>query len=814
MTSIGSLAMRRLRYNRGRSVLTIVAIALTACLLTALAVGALGLIDFQKRQAIADGNHHATLYATQEQLEILSRHALVEAVSVDETVASVVYEKMNARLKCARELRPGVDGYTLAAGRFPQAAGEIAGPPVFFERIGEKAEIGASVQVRFRAREKGEILSEEFTIVGLLVQPDMSGLDVSDTRLAYTALVSEELAAAYPADAGERLFVRLRVAGEGELDFDAMCQRVLDVAEDAGIDADGVSTNLAYLLFMTDPAAEMRMAVLMAGALISLFSGLVVYSIYYVSIISGIQELGKLCALGATRRQMRGLVLREGLILTLAGLPAGLLLGHLAAYGFMRFITGDAAQSVMRTQVAVTGIPFSPPTILLVSAVIVFTVAVSLRGPMRMAARISPVEAMRYQEDGVHSRAARRGYSTISLPRLTMANLGRNRRRTLVTMMTMGLSCVLFITVACLMSSVNPRDYARRTLPMGDFLLWADYSTDDETYPENNLDSLQKQDLFGDAFTAEIAAIPGIERTKPLDILLAHIDHPAYRDGGQRYSIGSFDRQALAAMETELEEGELDYDKMVREGGVIYPWGKENMSLDGLSIGDTLHLTMYDGDRAVPFEATLAACTIVRGESLYLPQDVMDRIATEVSPAAGLYIWADAARYDGIKTELQRIVDGGRHLRMYALDEEMAIAQDALRMLRFPVYGILILVGVISFMNLINTMIVSIVARRRELGILQAIGLSDRQLVRMLLLEGLFFSAGALVLALTLGSIGGYGVFLWGRSGGLLSVREFHYPVLEAALMAGAIVLGQALLSVRISKFIHRESLIERIRQE
>ena len=79
-------------------------------------------------------------------------------------------------------------------------------------------------------------------------------------------------------------------------------------------------------------------------------------------------------------------------------------------------------------------------------------------------------------------------------------------------------------------------------------------------------------------------------------------------------------------------------------------------------------------------------------------------------------------------------------------------------------YAFLIILGAIGIMNLINTMINSIYTRRRELGMIQAIGMSEKQLVHMMQLEGLFYTAGTLLVSLGLGSLAGYGVFLYAKA--------------------------------------------------
>lgn len=111
-------------------------------------------------------------------------------------------------------------------------------------------------------------------------------------------------------------------------------------------------------------------------------------------------------------------------------------------------------------------------------------------------------------------------------------------------------------------------------------------------------------------------------------------------------------------------------------------------------------------------------------------------------------------------------------------------------------------------------MITSIVTRKKELGILQALGLSDRQLVRMLSGEGLVFTAGTLLISLTLGNFFGWLFYRWAKQEHFMSISRYHYPLWESVGLALVLLIGQLLITLLISKKMKKKSLIERIRNQ
>ena len=106
---ITSLAGKRIRYNKSRTLLTVIAITLTTMLLMALGTSAVGLLDFNKQQAAATTNAHATVKGlTHQQVEKLSNHADVESLKTNEIFATIDYDRVNGYLTYTDEIKDGI----------------------------------------------------------------------------------------------------------------------------------------------------------------------------------------------------------------------------------------------------------------------------------------------------------------------------------------------------------------------------------------------------------------------------------------------------------------------------------------------------------------------------------------------------------------------------------------------------------------------------------------------------------------------------------------------------------------------------------
>lgn len=802
MNTIFKLAISRIKYNKSQSILTVIAIFLTTCLLMSIGTTAIGLIDGQQKIISQQtGNHHASFNVDKSQLEILKNHIDIEALATREKFAPVVKDKMKANLVVLENQIEGIRNVELEEGKLPESEFEITGPPSFFTRIGYEPKIGNKVDISFRVKGDGEIITEQFTIVGILKQVDMSKVDIADTRIVYSAFVSKQMADNYLKDDEREFSALIRINGEESLNYDQIESAIIDIGNNIGVSEKYVNLNDMYLIWMTDPGSETLKITISISALVILFSVLVIYSIYYVSIITNIQEIGKLQALGISKKQLRKLLLYEGLILSAISIPFGLIVGYFIIYIRLPIIMNYGSIKIDM---------FSLPIILGVVLAVLVAVVISLFKPIHMATKISPVEAIRYQESS-GNKVLREGREMVTLSSLSYANLSRNRKRTLITILSMGLSCVLFMAIAGVLNSMDILDYARGHLPKGDFQLNLEYKLNDTTYPENNLNSLQLKNYLGQDMISRILAISGVTNVETEKEIMVHTNFSIYKGKNTIFRICG--REDIENMTKDLKRGNLDYDEMVQQNGISfcsdYFFEEYNMS-----IGDIIPITLYDGLKEINLETKLMASTSMADSDFVIPQDLIDNLIKDTNLTTSLIIYADKDNYDLVKSELQTIVDENAYFSLVSLDEELSAAKALINMTKYPVYSLLLIIGVISFMNLINTMITSVVIRKRELGILQAIGMSDKQLIKMLSKEGTVFTIGTLLCALTFGNLLGYLAFKWAKINHFMQVTDYHYPIVETIVLIVVIVVGQLLINLFINKRIHKESLIDRIRQQ
>lgn len=801
MKTVYHLAFSRLKYNKGRSFLTIIAITLMTTLLMTIGSSAFTFIRYQQMETEQNaGNYHANLKGvTAEQIFKLENHTDIESVLTRESIASIEIPKLNAFLNYEVLRKGSIDQTELKEGNMPVETNEIAGPPALFKRLGVLPQIGQVLQLPLRIQ-GGTIQNFEFVISGILEQKDISNFNVNETRLVYGAYISEKFVEQNVASEKRVYNAYIRITNEKQYSKDEIEVMCTEIAENIGLSKADIAFNDQYLTYMTNPSTEAQKIMIGLGLLVIILGGMVIYSIYYVSVISNIQEMGKLKALGATRKQIRRLLLTESMTLSILGIPFGILLGYLTTAAMFTLIIFTDESGIDTF--------WYFPVIFVVIASVLLTILISIRKPMKMASTISPVEAMRYQEPQ-GKKKKKKSFKTLSVSKLSYANLQRNKRRTTVTLLALGFSGILFMVTANIANNVTAENYARMIMPKGDFEICLSYALNDQEYPENNLNLLQQQNLLGNDIQNQIMSIDGVTHIEEKHTVLAEPENVILEE--QRIEVGGITENDLDSLKGSLKRGSLNYEELLHSNGLIFTWDILFEEY-GFHIGDTIKLTLYDGDRKIPFTGTLLASTNSSETTFLIADEILESLITDADSTTALYITVRPESFDNTKAQLDTMQQNNSRFLFKAYDEEMGVAEHLIRTIQFTIYSLLAVIGIIGYISLVNTMITSILVRKKELGILQAIGLSDKQLRQMIHREGMFFTLGTLLLALVFGNGLGYLLVRFIMNTKILMINKYEYPVIPTVLLIIAISLGQAAITFFTNRYIHKQSLVERMR--
>lgn len=517
-----------------------------------------------------------------------------------------------------------------------------------------------------------------------------------------------------------------------------------------------------------------------------------------------VQEYGKIRALGATKKQMKKLVFREGMMLAVPCIPAGLIVG--TAVSVILINTWLSQNVVFGSEDAIRVNMISIPLLVLCAAAAVLAVWIALRHPMKMISRISPVEAVRFQGESRKNQGMRKGKKQVSILQLTKANMSMNRKRTIVTIFSMGLSCVLFVVIANFTGNVSTVYDARKTVPYGQIQIDLTYSTRDTAYPENNLDFILKQNPLDETLVDDIKRLDGVT-----DVQIRYMTYMKDQTGNLE-SVGVLNSKQFEdeAYQGSLK-GEVDYDQAARNGEIFYGWSYF-LEDSGHKLGDQVTVTLGNASGETGFQGILAGAFGATNYDWIITDKTYENLRLPGKSISTIWVDCDEKDCGIVRNGLEELLENKQHYELSTYQGALKTSENSLGMFETLAYGLLFLVGLIVFMNMANTMIISIITRKRELGVMQALGMTNRQMNRMLRNEGMILTIGSILVSLLVGMPAGYALFCYGRAHSYFGLDIYHIPLAEILVMVLSVL--QISLSYILSRNVKKESVVERIRYQ
>lgn len=806
--SIARLAFSNNIQNKTRSIFVTVSICFTMMLLVIVSSYGYGMLRSQKVNAgLSSGSHYGYIKrADAKQISQMELRGKFDEIGL---MALTALTQNDGAMYYADETALAFNNMQnrLAEGAYPKKGNEIAAGAAFLKECGvSDPKVGDKVRLQRRFNMETPFEAEEYTISGLVKENEVG------TGIYRAVFVSKEYFE-HSVPRQEREYnAYFSLAPFVEINTDNAEEVIKELAVLVGADEKNVNVNKGYLNWYLNAGYEtITVCALIIGCIV-LFSVLVIYNIFQVGIVQKIREYGKLRAIGATKHQMRKLIFLEGMYMTVIGIPIGLILGIVTAS--LSFDWLMRLERVYRPAGYTFVSPISPAIVFLAAVICFLTVCLALYRPIRLVSSVSPVEAVRYQEGSTvkHSRSTRRGKRQMRVFDLTLANLAAQKKRTVMTIITMGLSCTLFVVIANLGGNLDTEYDARKQVEFGDFQIELDYSIGDKAYPENNLDAILKNNPLDQEFLNELRALDGVARVDTQRILCAQLLDKNGQASEKSYSVLVLDRETF---EKELKEGggegDFSYDSVSQNSGIV--WGMRYfMEEEGIVQGDSKKILLTDGIQEKTMEAQVAGSFGMASADWIITEETYRSLGFAGDPIYKVWISCERKTEASVEGQIRTLLENKEHLEMKTYADVLSTSKTAVGMMKLFAYVLSGMIAVISFLNMANTLVVSAVTRRQEFGLMQAIGMTNVQLNASLQGEGLLFTVGTVAVSMLVGIPCGYGLFRYGKADQMFGLNQYHLPVRELLVMAIFLALFQTVLSFVLTRSVKRESVIERIR--
>ncbi len=787
---VSLMAKKSLKSSRMRNIFVMVTIALASALLMAILMFSMGQRQ-QTTNALSHRQQVSYYNLTEGQVERLKEDQRIACqVQVKEGILSGM-EGFDVMPYYVSSLSGEIKIAALENGNMPTREQEVALQAALLEKMGIEPAVGSEVAFHFYDGN-----TETFTVSGIL--------EGGENTKQFPVFFSEKYARAGSQLKGQPFTVYAKLTGAEGLPAGECKEIMYKIGQDAGVERKNISPSKAFL---DSRSVNMQSASLygVVGAFILLASILVVYGVFYLSVIGKIHQYGQLRTIGMTKKQMKKFVSREGALLFLRSAPLGILVGGAAGY----FMVPDGFSAANAVGAAA-----------LVFAAVYGITMVSIHRPARTAASVSPMEALRYLPQGGMEQAANkkvcRSLTPLGLGRM---NFSKNRKKAGLTMLSLGFGGILFMAAATYMSSFDREQYVRQG-QFTDAEFDINYANSAIELDEYGLSGLQaKKPLAG--MVEEISAWDGVKQVTGMKNLGVVFDFPKHGEYGVNDLVGLISEEETRKIGTYLEEGSADYGSLMGGGSVLVAGNSVAEEIYGwkFEVGDKIVFRYYDGSKMAEQEVTVLG--ILNGQYtldfneagawFLMPEQSVLGMVSYQSLNSSLQVSTEPEQEDAIGEKLAELVAGRPELTMETLAERRVAYKQNVDQIFGAISGLAIFIMMFSILSMMNTMITNIVTRKQELAMLESIGMGKGQIRQMLLGESLFLSSVALGITMAAGTLCGYALCQALYSNGAFYMA-FRFPAAFALAYAALLLIVPFSITFASLHNFSKETLVERLR--
>ncbi|WP_090738170.1 FtsX-like permease family protein [Paenibacillus sp. Mc5Re-14] len=839
--AVRNLSDKSFKANKIRNIIAIIAIALTTLLFTSVFTMGIGAMEsFQQatmRQAGGAGQGYLK-YINDEEFNHIKNHPLIKEIAYSRLLSGKVtneqFLKRRAEFWYHDDVGLKLGLIELEKGHKPVAENEVIADSSTLQLLGIPLKEGSPLTLKLEVH--GKMVQREFILSGWWKSDPAAMIDRGQiyASKAYVDAHAEELRYTYKQDHDMTGTINAVIMFDNSSNIQGKLDQVIT---ESGYSLDKnapnfieTSMNWAYLsnTFSSDPETVF---VLAGGLLLIMLTGyLIIYNIFQISVMRDIRFYGLLKTIGTSSSQLRRLIHRQALFLSLIGVPIGLLGG----FGIGKSLIPLLLMNNYRH----AEVTLSPsPWIFIDSALFaVMTVMISAYKPSRIAATVSPIEAVRYVDGATKKDKKKLKKSTngAKMPLMARANLGRNKKRTTLVLLSLSLGLVLLNTTFTLSQSLDMNKYVSKSHDTDFLIAHANYFQEHFTGPDN---------ATTESYIQAVQAQPGFEEGGRLysGSNLFAIEHKENKEGKKLYGeiVTPDARGNLSAIVYGLEDlplhrlklidGELDYDKLasgkyILEGVRLDDYDNPEMELSVYKVGEKVtlhnHMDTANAQEYTSHEFTVLGHVGVKSSNsgvavasytdFYLPADIYKTLVKKPVVMSYAFNVSDSKEktMESFLKNYTEIKEPTMHYKSkFTSIAELSGMQKTILMIGGTLS---IIIGVIGIVNFVNALLTSILTRHQEFAILQSIGMTNKQLKTMLVYEGMYYVLGTSICSILLGSL--FSVLIARPLSTQIWFMSYKFIIWPLILVLPVLLALGICLPLAIYSLSDRKTIVERLR--
>lgn len=835
---INRISFCTLKAKRKKNLITVFAIMLTTIMFTVLFMIA-GAMNKSFQEATMREVGAKTMaevkYILPEDYERLSGDSVVENPSYRIIVGQAENEellKVNTEINYAEEENAESMFCHLEAGTMPKERLEIATSTLVLDALGLPYKLGETVTLTFSVDEKK--ITENFILSGYW-KGDIVAMaqQCLVSKIYYNEIAPTPEVSFYQSDG-------IHYAGYWMMDFDYSNSwdiegKTVALLERNGYDSNVIDYGVNWAYTTSSVDTETLVFIIFALCLIFISGYLIIYNIFALNVAGDIQSYGLLKTIGMTEKQLKKLVHRQAVILSLAGIPCGLVFGALIGKGmFSVVVVNFVTNGVME---------FSIHLALFAGAAVFsfFTVWMSSNKPCRLAAKVSPFEAVRYTDISYNGKRKEKKTRKVTTFSFGWANIRRNPKKVVVVVLSLSLSMILLNSVYTLVSGFDFDQYVSSFL-VGDALL-----TDETVFRANAM--IVDHSGITEDIQKELNNMEGIEGIHNVyfESTAIEMEDTIYEniiqfiDKNPEFSAPYYEEEIDLIKESrlldcdiygidewgteqlEVYKGTFDWKKFKTGKYIlINPCASEGEGSKNAfyNVGEKLELEFSDGTTDeyevmaiadIPYSMTCRRFSFLNTQVILPETEYLEH--TEDKGALFSILTVSEEKNVSIYEDLKNYTDNiHKNLDIVTKQTYVKEFEEFVNMFWMVGGALSFVLALIGILNFINSVVTEILARKKEFAMMEVVGMTGMQMKCMLVWEGSIYIILIAIVSFVIG-----GLFSSTILGNALKDMWFlrcHFTVMPIVICIPVLILAACIIPVAAYEMMAKESVVERLREK
>lgn len=838
---INRLSARIVTAKGKKNLVTILAIMLTAVLFTALfTIGGGMLQSFQEStmRQVGGKSMAGIKFGLPKDYEKIAKDSKVKNISYRIIVGQAVNEEL---LKVSTEVNYAEDENAKATfcypevGDMPKKRLEIATSTVVLDALGVPHKVGETVPLEISI--DGNVVTEEFTLSGYWEGDAVAMAQQCWVAKEYCDEVAPSPETSFYEGAG------IEYAGYWMIDFDYgnswnIKDKTIALLERNGYDVNRISYGVNWAYTTSDVDGGMIALIVVLLGLILTSGYLIIYNIFSLNVAGDIKSYGLLKTIGTTEKQLKRLVRKQAVFLSAIGIPCGLVLGVVLG----KILFPVIIKNFELTEVV--NFTINPLVIVGAGAFSFLTVWISCNKPCKLAAKVSPVEAVRYTDKTTYSKNKERKVRKVTAISFAWANLGRNRKKVVLVVASLSLSMILLNSVYTVINGFDMDKFVSNFL-VGDTIV-TDATVLKPGVAENNLEGITKEvqkeletmegieEVHNVYFNLSSFKISDNSKEKFMEFVEENSQYLSNSDITEEFQFGEenvisvggvYGVDTWGMQQLECYEGEFDWEKFktgkycfVNTYGERYEL-EDPMDGKFCQIGDKLTIELWDGTTkeyevlgiaGVPYAMSSRFSTML-GMEVILPQQEYIALVNPTGALLSVLI-QDEAVGDSLDKIMENYTEQV-HTNLSAVSKTTYEGEfkDLVNMLVIVGGALSFVLALIGILNFVNAIVTGILARKQELAMMEAVGMTGKQMKSMLAWEGTLYAVFTMIVSMVAGALINNLVL-----GNMLSDMWYfssHFTIVPILACMPVLLLAACLIPVIAYENMKQESVVVRLRE-